>query len=137
MKGFHVRRGAHWIVISLFLVVAGCGGDSGTNSGNTGNTGNTGGTGGTGAGSFEITTDVTVGNDFFSPANIQVSPGATVTWTWAGGRDHNVTFTVASISSPTQSSGTHVAAMPLTTGLDYIYLCLIHPATMQGSVRVQ
>ena len=36
MKDFYVRRGAHWIVMSLFLIVAGCGGDSGTN-GNGGN----------------------------------------------------------------------------------------------------
>ena len=134
MKGFHVRRRAHWIVISLLLAVAGCGGDSGTN-----NDGNTGGTGGTGGGARVTTTDVTVGNDFFSPANIQVSPGASVTWTWAGGRDHNVTFAAANntISSSTQSSGTHVAAMPMMPIADYEYLCTIHPTTMQGSVTVQ
>jgi len=41
MKDFHVRRRGHWIVVSLFLTVAGCGGDSGTGNGDDGNgTGN-------------------------------------------------------------------------------------------------
>ena len=33
MKDFHVRRGAHWMVISLFLAVTGCGGDYGLSVG--------------------------------------------------------------------------------------------------------
>ena len=132
MKGFHVRRGAHWIVISLFLAVAGCGGDSGTNSG--GNTGNTGGGGSSGP---EITTDVTVGDDFFNPASIQVSPGAMVRWTWSSNRVHNVTFADPAINdSGSQGGGIHETAMPMATG-DYAYLCTIHPSTMQGSVTVE
>ena len=85
MKDFHVRRGAHWMVISLFLAVTGCGGDSGTYDGGGG-----GGGGGGGAGP----TSVTVSDNVFTPASIQVSPGATVTWTWADayGVAHNVTF---------------------------------------------
>ena len=39
------------------------------------------------------TTSVAVSDNQFSPASIQVSPGATVTWTWAQGSSlHNVTF---------------------------------------------
>ena len=65
MKKFHVRRNAHWMVPALLLVVAGCGGSSPT--------------GGSGGDPVE-TTSVTVGNNFFSPEPILVSPGESVTW---------------------------------------------------------
>ncbi len=94
MKDFHVRRGMHWMVISLFLAVAACGGDTGTN------TGGTGGTGGSGGGSNPVATmSVTVGNNFFDPDDILVSPGAMVTWTWGGGVTHNVTFASSLITN--------------------------------------
>ena len=119
MKDFHVRRGAHWIVMSLFLTVAGCGSDSGTND--------------------DPVATVTVSNDFFDPASIQVSPGATVTWTWAGGspEGHNVTFDVSTVSAPsdTKATGTFQVTMPTVTGL-YTYQCTIH-AGMNGAVTVQ
>ena len=123
MKDFHVRRGAHWMVMSLILAVAGCGGDSGTNGG--------GGGGGV---------SVTVGNDFFNSPDIMVDPGATVTWTWAGGSPepgHNVTFASGRITdSPTQTTGTYAVTMPAAPAV-YSYSCTIHGAAiMSGSVRV-
>ena len=127
MKNFHVRRRAHWVVMSLFLAVTGCGGDSGTNGGN-------GGGGGGGGGG----TSVTVGNNFFNLPNIFVDPGATVTWMWTGGGDqHNVTFASSRIAdSPTQTTGTHAVTMPATPAV-YSYRCTIHgAATMSGSVTV-
>ena len=131
MKNSHVRRGAHWIVMSLFLTVAACGGDSGTNGDDDNGNGN--GTDPT------VTTSVTVSNDFFNPASIQVSPSATVTWTWAGGSSegHNVTFTTMSgiAGSITQTSGMYQVAMPTAAGL-YSYQCTIH-AGMNGAVTVQ
>ena len=78
MKNY-VRRRAHWVVMSLILAVAACGGDP------TGNGDDGGGGGGA--------TSVTVGNDFFNSPDIIVDPGATVTWTWSGGSPepgHNV-----------------------------------------------
>ena len=105
MKNFHVRRRAHWVVTPLFLAVAGCGGDSGTNNGGSGGSG-----GGGGGGGGRGTSMVTVGNDFFDPVSIQVSPGTTVTWTWAGGspEGHNVKFANSTVSAPsmTKSTGT-------------------------------
>ena len=131
MKDFHVRRGAHWIVMSLFLTVAGCGGDSPTDGGNGG------GDGGGGDGGPTVTTSVAVSNNFFNPISIQVSPDATVTWTWgAASNPHNVTFASTQItSSSTQTSGTYQTAMPTATGV-YTYECTIH-AGMNGSVTVQ
>ena len=55
MKNSYVGRGAHWIVLSLFFAVAGCGGDSGIrNDGDNGDGGSD-------------PTAVTVSNNFFSP----------------------------------------------------------------------
>ena len=123
------------MVVSLFLAVAGCGGDSGTNGGG----GDDGGGSGGGSGGPIVTTSVTVSNDFFNPASNQVSPGATVTWTWAGGspEGHNVTFSSSTVSAPsvTQMTGNFQVVMPTAAAL-YTYQCTIH-AGMNGSVTVQ
>ena len=136
MKDFHVRRGAHWMVVSLFLAVAGCGGDSPTDGGTGSDYGGGGGGGGGGDGPT-VTTSVTVSNDFFDPASIQVSPGATVTWEWAGGsaEGHNVTFSDPTIDdAPTQITGMFQAAMLMAAGV-YNYECTNHLG-MNGSVTV-
>ena len=121
------------MVMSLILTVAGCGGDSGTNGG--GDSGTNGGGGTTPV----MTTSVTVSNDVFNPASIQVSPGATVTWTWAGGspEGHNVTFASSAVSAPsgTQMTGMFQVVMPMAPAV-YNYQCTIH-AGMDGSVTVQ
>ena len=131
MKKFHVRGRIHWLVTSLFLTVAGCGGDSPTDGGNGG------GGGGGGGGSDPVaTTSVTVDDNFFAPPDILVSPGATVTWTWRGNVGHNVTFADNQITGQsTQTTGTHQAVMPTAVGT-YTYQCTIH-AGMNGSVKVE
>ena len=127
MKKLHVRRGAHWMVMSLFAI-AGCGGDSGTNNGG-------GGGGGGGGGTTVATTAVNVDDNVFTPPDIVVAPGATVTW--VGSVGHNVTFASATVSAPsaTQSSGNFQVMMPTAVGT-YDYQCTIHGG-MDGSVLVQ
>ena len=125
MKDFHVRRATHWIAISLFLGITGCGEDSGTNGG----------------GDPVATTSVTVGNgsnNVFTPPDILVSTGATVTWTWGGNVGHNVTFASSAVSAPsaTQTTGTFQVLMPTTPAV-YNYQCTIHPTQMNGTVTVQ
>ena len=118
-----VRRRAGWVAAALTVAAVGCGGDSPTNPG-----------GGGGGGGPTVTTSVAVGpGNSFSPADIQVSAGATVTWTFAGGT-HNVTFSSPSISSGDRSSGTFPAVMPTTPGT-YNYSCTLHSG-MNGSVLV-
>jgi plastocyanin len=126
MQRFHVRRGAIWILTAFAVVVTGCGGDS------TGPNGD-----GNGNGGPVETTSVSVVDNEFNPAAIQVSPGATVTWTWNGSATHNVNFASGSIvDSPDQSSGTYAVAMPMAPGT-YTYVCDYHPGIMTGSVLVQ
>ncbi len=123
----HVRRGAYSLATALAVGLTGCGGDNGTGPGG----------GGGGGGGPVMTTSVTVGNNVFSPGAIQVSPGATVTWTWnPGGIDHNVTFSSGGITgSGNRSSGNFPAVMPTAAGT-YNYSCTLHPG-MDGSVLVQ
>jgi len=106
--------------------LVGCGG--GGSDSTTGPTpgGTTGGT--TGA--------VTVGNNFFSPANISVAAGATVTWTWAmGDVEHTVTFSDGAPGSNRQSSGTFQRTF--STAGTYSYFCSVHGANvMSGTVTV-
>jgi plastocyanin len=110
------------VVRALAIVaLAGCGG-GGSNV-------PTGPTGGGGNG-------VTVGNNFFSPANLSVATGATVTWTWAmGDVEHTVTFDDNAPGSNRQSSGTFQRTFG--TAGTYTYFCSVHgKAVMSGSVTV-
>ena len=79
---------------------------------------------------------VTVGNNFYSPADISVALNATVTWTWANGAtEHTVTFNDGGGTSPQQSSGTFQRTFP--TAGTYTYFCTVHgAAVMSGKVTV-
>ena len=123
MNNLHVRKSVRLPAMAVLLTVTGCGGGSSPTGGGVGDPG-------------EITS-VMVGNNFFSPEPILVSPGESVTWTWAGGGDvHNVTFASNAIpNSVTQPSGSYEAVMPTEPGV-YTYLCTVHPTEMNGSVTV-
>lgn len=131
MNRSHVRRGTPLMVGVFLAAFTACGGDSTGPS-----TGGGGGGGGGGGTTFTTTTNVTVDDNSFSPENIQVSPGATVTWTWSGTNSHNVTFADASITDiGNHTSGAHTSTMPMAAG-DYTYQCTNHGG-MTGTVRVQ
>jgi plastocyanin len=81
------------------------------------------------------TTSVAVSDNQFSPASIQVSPGATVTWTWIqNASQHNVTFTTGTPSANLSSNATYTRNFP--TAGTFTYQCTIHPG-MTGTVKVQ
>lgn len=74
----------------------------------------------------------------FSPKNVVVQTGGTVTWTWNDNPTaHNVTFasgpTPLPANSPTQATGTY--PVTFTTVGTYGYHCTIH-AGMDGTVSV-
>ena len=107
--------------ITAIVAVAACGSDSTSPSG------------GGASGPPVQTNQVSVGNDFFDPANIQVPVGTTVTWTWnSGGTAHNVTF--ADTASANLTGGATFSRTFGTAGT-FAYSCTIHGQT--GSVLVQ
>jgi plastocyanin len=81
------------------------------------------------------TTSVAVSDNSFSPAAIQVSTGASVTWTWIQGAAlHNVTFPSGTPSANLGSNATFTRSFP--TAGTFTYQCTIHPG-MTGTVKVQ
>jgi plastocyanin len=138
----HARLSAVTVLVTAGLLLASCGGGGGGGgsgystappSGNGNNQTPT------------PTTSVSVKNNVFTPQDISVSGGSTVTWTWDscspdpyGGAqtcvDHSVLFDDGT-TSPTKSSGayTRTFSAPGT----YPYHCAVHGAAMSGKVVVQ
>ena len=121
------------VVVLAVLVAAACGGgggDSPTSPG-PGNPGNPGGP----STSPQQTSSVSVGNNVFSPANIQVAVGTTVTWTWdASAVTHNVTFGDGVGSGDKGANATFTRTF--SAAGTFQYQCTLHPG-MAGSVLVK
>ncbi|MEX1258611.1 MAG: plastocyanin/azurin family copper-binding protein [Gemmatimonadota bacterium] len=87
------------------------------------------------------TNAITVRDNFFTPSNVSVPAGETLTWTWAGGDQHNVTWVAAGLpNSPTQSSGAHQVTLSDAVSGTLSYYCTIHgtpTSGMRGLVQVQ
>jgi len=77
---------------------------------------------------------------YFVPDEVTVAASGTVTWTWNGAVEHNVTWVSGGFQdSPTQATGTHQVMFPATPDT-FTYYCTIHgtPTTgMRGSVIVK
>jgi plastocyanin len=138
----HVRVTAVAVLVAAGLLLTSCGGGGGGGGYTTAPPGNG---NPTSTPSPTPTTSVGVKNNLFTPGNISVSPGATVTWTWDsctddgyGGPqtcvDHNVTFDDG-VASTTKSSGAYARSFP--TAGTYPYHCAVHGASMSGRVVVQ
>ena len=90
--------------------------------------------GGSGNPTPTSTNAVAVSDNQFSPSAIQVSPGTTVTWTWASNSSpHNVIFS----DGGSQTLGANATySRAFATAGTYNYLCTLH-AGMSGSVTVR
>ena len=119
------------LVFAGFIATGACGGsDSPTSLGATAGGGNP-----STPTAPVTTTSVSVADDSFTPANIQVSPGSTVTWTWVSGASlHNVTFADGPASA-TQGSNSSFSRTFSTAGT-FTYVCTLH-GQMTGSVLVK
>jgi plastocyanin len=85
------------------------------------------------------TTGVNVGNDFFSPATVQINAGDTVKWTWIGSISHSSTSTSAPVlwDSGIQGNGFTFSHTFPSAG-SFPYECVIHVSLGQvGTVNVQ
>jgi plastocyanin len=84
-------------------------------------------------------TGVTVQDNSFSPSSRTITAGQTVTWTWNGSTQHNVTWDTGSpAASATQTSGTYQRTFAQAGS--YGYHCSIHGGIgtgMSGTVTVQ
>jgi len=79
------------------------------------------------------TLSVSIADNSFTPSNGSLLSGGTVTWTWGGANNHNVTFEDGQNNSSTQMSGTHQRTFPtVTTSTTFRYRCTIH-STAFGS----
>jgi plastocyanin len=89
---------------------------------------------------------VSVTNNTFTPGNLTVNVGSTVTWNWntcSGGDGygtgetcvpHSVVLDDGSASSSTQSTGSF--SHQFTTAGTYAYHCAVHGAAMSGRIVV-
>ena len=92
---------------------------------------------GGGSGSGGGSAAVAIGDNFYSPQTVTVTPGQTITWTWQGVNGHTVTFDDGSIGgSQVQEEGTFSTSIELPG--TFAYFCTVHGRTiMNGSVFVQ
>ncbi len=115
----------YYTVLTLAIFLAACGDSSDPGSGNSNG----------GIGDPVATNNVSVADNSFTPQVITLTPGATVTWTWAGSNDHNVTFDDGVDDSVTQDSGSHTRTFGAAG--TFLYHCTIHGASiMAGEVNV-
>lgn len=77
---------------------------------------------------------VGVANFAFSPAEVTITAGASVTWTVNGGT-HTVSGSFASSPGPLRAGQTHTATF--ATAGTFAYRCEIHPDSMKGTVVVR
>jgi plastocyanin len=114
-----MRRWRRAVVLASVGAAIGCGGrDHPTDPGPVGST----------------SSNVSVRDNAFDPSATTVPVGTSVTWTWTGSAQHNVTFDDGPASG-TQGSGTYQRAFS-TAGF-YKYHCTVHGTAMAGTVTVQ
>jgi plastocyanin len=115
----HMRGQSLLAGLGLVTLLGACGGGSDSPTSPTGGGGNA----------------VTVGNNFFSPVDLSVAVGTTVTWSWSPGAvQHNVTFDDGPASA-TQSAGSYTRTF--SAAGTFPYHCTIHgAAVMHGTVTV-
>ena len=121
------------LAVATLVIAAACGGGA-SNSVTNPTGGNTGGGNPTGGSDAPVATNaVTVADNTFTPVNIVVASGSTVTWTWADGVSlHNVTFADGTRSTD-RATGTY--ARTFSTAGTFNYSCTLHGG-MNGSVKV-
>ena len=90
---------------------------------------------------------ISVGNDFFSPANVQIAVGDTVSWVFSEAGNHNIRSRSGQAESFNSDPGVPLALVSHPAGYKFShtftrdavevdYLCEIHPSTMRGTVTV-
>ena len=120
------------VVVALALLVVAVAGCSGAASSSTPPASTA--TGGSTSAPAAAGTPVTIANFAFSPADVTIKAGGTVTWT----NNDNVSHTVTGAdfdSGPLAQGATFSHTFPAAGSFDY--KCTIHPSMPPGKVTVQ
>src|SRR5690242_15691919 len=80
-----------------------------------------------------MTTNVTIGNDFFSPSSVSIQANDSVKWTWAAG-SHSTTSSTGLWDSGVRSAPSTFTNTFASTGT-FSYICTVH-GNMVGAVKV-
>ena len=124
------------LLVATALIAVACGGGGGSTTGPSTNPGTNPGTGNPTTPATPVATNaVSVQDNQFSPKDISVSVGTTVTWTWAAGvADHNVAFGDGPASANLRGGATYTRTFG--TAGTFTYSCTLH-AGMNGTVLVK
>ena len=83
--------------------------------------------------------DVAIADFSFTPKDVLIKTGGTVTWTWGGAAPHSVTYDGGPTPLPASSgnmTGSGSYNSTITPVGKYTYHCSVHPALMTGTVTV-
>jgi plastocyanin len=122
------------LAAGLLLATAACGGggsDDGPTQPNNPNNPNP---GNPNPGTPSTTNAIAVRDNSFEPNATTVTPGTTVTWTWNGNNQHNVTFADGTASG-TQAAGTFTRTFAAAGTFNYT--CTVHGSGMSGTITVR
>jgi plastocyanin len=73
---------------------------------------------------------------FWSPGEVTIAPGGSVTWSWSGNEFHDVHVeALGYVSGNPAKQGNYTLTFPGAG--TYAVLCAVHPHTMRGTVTVQ
>lgn len=111
----------------LVLALAACGGGSGDS---------TAAGGGGGATSEAADTAVTIADLQYSPADVEVAAGGSVTWTNNDDAPHTVSFDDEALTDSGELAKGDDFSTTFDEAGDFAYICAIHP-DMKGTVTVQ
>jgi plastocyanin len=82
---------------------------------------------------------VQVRDNLFTPADVRIAQGGTVTWTWAGSNPHSVTSGTGTpnglFDSGIRTTGTFQFTFRETG--TFPYYCVVHGLAMRGTVVVE
>ena len=81
---------------------------------------------------------VTISDNKFTPAEVNIAVNHEVIWTWSGSAPHSVsgTFAGEKVQSPTLT-GTGTFAFSFTKAGTFSYQCGVHGASMSGKVTIK
>jgi plastocyanin len=87
---------------------------------------------------FDSHAEVSLVNDRFKPAKVQIPVGGSITWTFADAIPHNVLFASGPqvVGTPTLSGGAKYTSRGFLKPGTYQLFCYLHPITMHQEVVV-